>query len=85
MKKDYMKPEGKIVAMSIQENIASSESTTGDTYGIHYTIGVDGTRFIQGSDVAATNTGNAKFDRFYDLVKTYLYPEKNLANCRFDV
>lgn len=85
MKKDYMKPEGQVVTMSIQENIASSESLTGDTFGIHYTVGTDGVKYIQGGSIAATNTGNEKFDRFYDMVKSYLYPDKIPAACRFDV
>ena len=85
MKKDYMKPEGKVVAMSIRENIAASEGTSGDTYKIHYTIdAVTGVKYIQGGDVPATNTGNAAFDSFYDMVKTYLYPDRIPANCTAD-
>ena len=82
MKKDYMKPEGKVVAMSVRENIATSEGTAFDDVKVHYTLNVtDGTKYIQGSDKPATNTGNTSFDVFYDMVKTYLY---NLANCRVE-
>jgi hypothetical protein len=82
MKKDYMKPEGKVVAMSVRENIASSEGSSSDTYQIHYTWGaVPGVKYIQGSDVPATSTGNKSFDSFYDMVKTYLH---DLGNCRAD-
>jgi hypothetical protein len=81
MKKDYMKPEGKVVAMSIRENIASSEGSSGDTFKIQYTVDLtSGTKYIQGSDVPATKTGNDAFDSFYDMVQTYLKPE--LAVCR---
>jgi hypothetical protein len=82
MKKDYMKPEGKVVAMSIRENIASSEGSSGDNFQVHYTLDLDsGVKYIQGSNVPATNTGNKDFDSFYDMVKTYMYGGK-LANCR---
>jgi hypothetical protein len=82
MKKDYMKPEGKVVAMSVRENIASSEGSSGDNFKVHYTLDLaSGVKYIQGSDVPATNTGNKDFDSFYDMVKTYMYGGK-LANCR---
>jgi hypothetical protein len=82
MKKDYMKPEGKVVAMSVRENIASSEGSSSDTYKIQYTWGeVPGVRYIQGSNYPATDTNNEAFDSFYDMVKTYLY---GLDNCRGD-
>lgn len=83
MKKTYLKPEGKVVTMSIQENIASSMSMTNDAYGIAYTFGADGTtKYIMGSSVEATNTNNENFNRFYDLVKSFLYAELVPANCR---
>lgn len=82
MKKNYMKPEGKVVAMSIRENIASSEGSIGDTYKVHYNIdNVTGVKYIQGSKVVASDTNNKSFDVFYDMVKTYLH---NLPNCRAD-
>ena len=82
MKKDYMKPEGKVVAMSVRENIASSEGTSSGNYKVHYTWGeVPGVKYIQGSNVPATSTGNKSFDSFYDMVKTYMH---NLGNCRAD-
>lgn len=82
MKKDYMKPEGKVVAMSVRENIATSEGSAFDDVKVHYTLNAtDGTKYIQGSDIPATSTGNTSFDVFYDMVKTYLY---NLANCRVE-
>jgi hypothetical protein len=82
MKKDYMKPEGKVVAMSVRENIASSEGSSSDTYKIQYTWGeVPGVRYIQGSNYPATDTKNESFDSFYDMVKTYLH---GLDNCRGD-
>ena len=36
MKKDYMKPEGKVVAMSVRENIATSEGSAFDDVKVHY-------------------------------------------------
>ena len=80
MKKNYMKPEGKVVAMSVRENIASSEGSLQDTYKVHYSVDVvTGVKYIQGSNVAASDTNNKSFDIFYDMVKTYLH---NLSNCR---
>jgi hypothetical protein len=72
MKKDYMKPEGKVITMNLNENIATSGSF--DTYGMKYRPGEDGvTKYIYTSDVVACNTGNDRFDRFYDLVASYFY------------
>ena len=72
MKKDYMKPEGKVVAMNLNENIAISGSA--DTYSMTYRLGEDGvTKYIYTSDQVACNTGNDRFDRFYDLVASYIY------------
>ena len=82
MKKNYMKPEGKVVAMSVRENIASSEGSLNDTYKVHYNIdNATGVKYIQGSSVVASDTNNKSFDIFYDMVKTYLH---NLPNCRAD-
>lgn len=82
MKKDYMKPEGKVVAMSVRENIASSTGSTGDTYKVYYSVNpATGEKFIQGSDVPATVTNNEAFNSFYDMVQIYLNREK-LGNCR---
>lgn len=81
MKKDYMKPEGKVVAMNLNENIATSGSS--DTYGMRYRFGEDGvTKFIYTSEIVASATGNDRFDRFYDLVASYIYGID--PNCRFD-
>lgn len=80
MKKDYMKPEGKVVAMSVRENIASSTGVTGDTYKVHYIVNpVTGEKFIQGNTVPAADTKNEAFNRFYDMVQIYLNPA--LSNC----
>ena len=83
MKKDYMKPQGKIVAMQVNENIAISldKPMTSMDYGVSYVV-VGGTRYIQGvQEYPAANTGDDKADRFYDFLISYL---KNLpSNCRF--
>lgn len=82
MKKDYMKPEAKVVAMNLNENIATSLGGS-DTYGMRYRLGDDGvTKYIYTSDIAAQDTGNDRFDRFYDLVASYLYGVDPV--CRFD-
>lgn len=82
MKKNYMKPEGKVVAMSVRENIASSGGSLSDTYKVHYNVdNATGVKYIQGSSVVASDTNNKSFDVFYDMVKTYLH---NLSNCRAD-
>ena len=83
MKKDYMKPQGKIVAMQVNENIAISLDVP-DTfldYGVSYVV-VNGVRYIQGvQDYPAHDTGDEKVDRFYDFLISYI---NNLpSNCRF--
>jgi hypothetical protein len=81
MKKDYMKPEGKVVAMNLNENIATSGSS--DTYGMKYRLGADGvTKYIYTSDYVACDTDNERFNRFYDLVASYIYGID--PNCRSD-
>ena len=83
MKKDYMKPEGKVVAMNLNENIAASFGSA-DAYGMRYRFGEDGvTKYIYTSDVVACDTGNDRFDRFYDLVASYIHGVDPI--CRFDV
>lgn len=83
MKKDYMKPAGNIVSIRVNENIATSDvGDSSDLFGIHYTYGEDGvTRYIFGSEHAASSTGDEGFDRFRDLVNTYVY---GLSACRYD-
>ena len=84
MKKDYMKPQGNVVAMQVNENIALSidKPTSSLNYGVNYVV-IGDKRYIQG-EVAyeASNTGDEKYDRFYDLIITYLH---NLpSNCRYN-
>jgi hypothetical protein len=68
--------------VSVRENIASSEGSSGDVYKVYYTYSEDRSqKFIQTSDVLATSTNNEYFNSFYDMVKTYMYLDK-LANCR---
>lgn len=83
MKKDYMKPAGSVVAVRVNENIAASASSDSyDGFGLHYTFGADGTtKYIYGSEHAAANSGDPEFDRFYDLVMTYIH---GLSACRYD-
>lgn len=84
MKKDYMKPQGKVVAMQVNENIAISidKPMTSMDYRVNYVV-VDGVRYIQGvQDYPAASTGDEKMDRFYDFLISYI---KDLpSNCRFD-
>ena len=83
MKKDYMKPQGNVVAMQVNENIALSvdKPTSSLSYGVNYVV-IGDKRFIQGDvNYEASNTGDEKYDRFYDLIITYLH---NLpSNCRY--
>ena len=84
MKKDYMKPQGNVVAMQVNENIALSvdKPTSSLSYGVNYVV-IGDKRFIQGDvNYEASNTGDEKYDRFYDLIITYLH---NLpSNCRYN-
>lgn len=83
MKKDYMKPQGNVVAMQVNENIALSvdKPTSSLSYGVNYVV-IGDKRFIQGDvNYEASNTGDEKYDRFYDLIISYLH---NLpSNCRY--
>ncbi len=84
MKKDYMKPEGKVVALRMNENISvSGVPGANDAFGIHYTITDDGVKYIYTStEWTASSTGDEKYDLFYDLIISYLH---NIdPNCRFD-
>lgn len=83
MKKDYMKPEGNVVSIQVNENVATSgqEHTTEVYSGVQYAI-IGTQAYIMGNtDYAKTSTGDEKLDRFYDLILTYLH---GLSNCRFN-
>ena len=84
MKKDYMKPQGNVVAMQVNENIALSidKPTSSLNYGVNYVV-VGDKRYIQGDvNYEASSTGDEKYDRFYDLIISYLH---NLpSNCRYN-
>lgn len=84
MKKDYMKPEGNLVALQANENIATSGAVNGGAvlnYGVYY-LEVSGTKYIMGNTgYPASSTGDEKFDCFYDLIISYIH---NLdPACRF--
>lgn len=82
MKKDYMKPEGKVVTLRMNENISTSgdSGVAGDTFGMSYIVAGDKT-YIYTSSFEASNTGDDKYDRFYDLIISYIH---GLSNCRYD-
>ena len=83
MKKDYLKPEGKVVALRMNENISSSGGfALGDKFGIHYTVIGDKKYIFGDTSVETSNTGDEKYDRFYDLILSYLHNVD--PNCRFD-
>lgn len=76
MKKDYMKPMAAVVSVRVNENIANSNGLAPASFEVKY----DSTRtYIAGSQHAASKSGDPDFDRFMDLVVTYLY---DLDNCR---
>ena len=83
MKKNYMKPEGAVVAMCMNENIsASSRGPVSDRFGIHYTV-VGDNRYIFGdTSVPASNTGDDKYDHFYNLILVFIHNVD--TNCLFD-
>lgn len=84
MKKHYVKPAGAVVAMNLNENIATSGfSTTNDTYAVQYTYNADRTeKYLMNSTIPATATTNEAFNLFYDLLKCNYY--KECANCSYD-
>ena len=75
MKKCYVKPTGNIIAMSTNENIATSmdyNSSSGNTSELTYTYGPDGNKYIAFSTVNASNTGNPEFDQYTDLITAHI-------------
>ena len=84
MKKVYMNPEGKVVSLRVNENISSSSgkiSNTSGEFGIKYTIEGDKV-FIYTSNHEACELGDEAYNRFFDLVVTYVYGID--PNCRFE-
>jgi hypothetical protein len=82
MKKDYLKPEGKVVALRMNENISLSGFPTNDRFGIHYTIEGDKKYIFGDTRFEASNTKNDRYDRFYDLLLAFI---NNIdPNCLFD-
>ena len=74
MKKDYMKPEGSVVAMRTNENVAASANGSNPEvyYGVQYSI-VGETRYIQDStEYVAADLGNETLNRFYDMLIAYI-------------
>ena len=82
MRKNYMKPEGKVVALRMNENIsASGEPAFRDSFGITYNV-VGDTKYIYTSTtVQATSSTDDRFNAFYDLILSFIH---DLSNCRFD-
>ena len=75
MKKVYMNPKGKVVALHVNENISSSRNifeTESDPYGIKYMV-VGDKKFIQTSDHEACSLGDEAYNRFFDLIVCALY------------
>jgi hypothetical protein len=83
MKKNYIKPEGSVVAMCMNENISASfHNPVGDRFGIHYTVEGDNKYIFGDTSVPASNTGDSKYDHFYNLILVFIH---NIdSNCLFD-
>jgi hypothetical protein len=74
MKKDYMKPEGSVVAMRTNENVAASANGSNPQvyYFVQYSV-VGETRYIQDStEYVAADLGNESLNRFYDMLIAYI-------------
>lgn len=86
MKKNYMKPEGRVVAVSVNENIASSESMSEFLLGykIIYNY-VEGHRYISLNDMAdGTDPMESSGYSDYNVFKDILLAIKNwdsVGNC----
>jgi hypothetical protein len=84
MKKDYMKPEGSVVAIQMNENVAASAngSTPQVSFIVQYSI-VGETRYIQDStEYVAADLGNETLNRFYDMLIAYINGLD--ANCLYN-
>lgn len=82
MKKDYLKPEGKVVAMRMNENISASGFPVNDVFGIRYTIDGDNKYIFGDTRFTASDTKNERYDRFYDLLLIFIHNIN--PNCVFD-
>lgn len=84
MRKVYMKPNGKVVALRVNENISTSGVLGwigSDQFGVHYNV-VGDKRYIYTSNYESVNTKDESYNAFYDLIISYLY--KIDPACRFD-
>ncbi len=82
MKKDYMKPEGAVVAICVNENISTSRGGTEDAFLVHYGENSEGKRVIFDSNVPACEIGTEDQRRLIDLLNSFAY---GLVNCREDI
>ncbi len=68
MKKSYVPPESKLIAININENIAySGEDEVDAMAGIHFTIEIDGCREMYTNIAPVTTTGTKFMDYYNDL------------------
>ncbi len=78
MKKEYVRPAGRVLPLRLSEPVAASSGELGpgvaggNSYGITYRWEGD-SLFISNSTHIASSTGSATFDAFYDLVTSYVY------------
>jgi hypothetical protein len=82
MKKDYMKPEGAVVAICVNENISTSRGGSLDAFLVHYGKDSEGKRVIHDSNVPACEVGTEDQRRIIDLLNCMAY---GLVNCREDI
>ena len=84
MGKTYMRPEGKVVALCMNENISVSRGENiffNDAFGLSYRMQGETAYIYNSTTVKATEVGDDRYKAFYDLLLTYVY---DLSNCRFD-
>jgi hypothetical protein len=82
MKKDYMKPEGVVVAICVNENISTSRCGSEDAFLVHYGKDSEGKRVINDSNVPACEVGTEDQRRIIDLLNCMAY---GLSNCCEDI
>jgi hypothetical protein len=82
MKKEYMTPAARVIAMSVNENIATSRPFGDGPSGnndVTYNYSMDGTtKYIAFSEVQASTTGNDAFDKYMDKLLMFTH---GLFNC----
>ena len=87
MKKKYIRPESRLYAINLSENIASSETTGGDSVGggslvngnmvIKFSSSADGCRNYYTGTTMAPVTVTGTFNDYYNELNGYVMEQQN--------